>query len=105
MLMTDGWRERLLAAIEADGRPHRTISLAAKLGPNFVSELHHTVKDPRIQNVLKLAAELNMSLSYLFLGTDATPEDEELLKILHGNPDLRRHLVSLLQAMPQTKDQ
>lgn len=65
--MKDGWRERLLAAIDDDGRSDRAISLAAGLGPNFVSQMRGTQgaapKKPNIEYVRKLAATLGKELS------------------------------------------
>jgi transcriptional regulator with XRE-family HTH domain len=81
-MMADDWKQRLLDAVEKDGRSDRAISLAAGLGPSFVNELRRTEKEPGIQRVLKLAAELNVSLATLFLGReDITPQDEELLQL------------------------
>lgn len=65
--MKDGWRERLLAAIDGDERSDRAISLAAGLGPNYVSQLRGTQaaapKKPNIEYVRKLAATLGKELS------------------------------------------
>lgn len=57
------WRERLKECIEKDGRSLRSLSLAAKHGPNFVQQLLKNEKDPGFQ---KLADLLSV------LGADAT---------------------------------
>lgn len=88
--MMPDWRERLIAAVDADPRSDRAISLAAKLGPNFVNELRNTEKEPGIKKVLKLANELGVSLAQLFLGGDITPEDEEFLDLLRGSTEAER---------------
>lgn len=64
--MEDGWRERLLKAIDEDGRSDRAISLAAGLGPNFISQMRGTKtaapKKPNIEYVRKLAAALGKEM-------------------------------------------
>lgn len=76
--MKDGWRERLLAAIDADDRSDRAISLAAGLGPNFVSQMRGTKssapKKPNIDYVRKLALVLGKELSSI---VGPTEEDAE----------------------------
>lgn len=76
--MKDGWRERLLAAIDADGRSDRAISLAAGLGPNFVSQMRGTKssapKKPNIEYVRKLALVLGKELSSIVGPTDEDAE-------------------------------
>lgn len=65
--MNDGWKQRLLKAIDEDGRSDRAISLAAGLGPNFISQMRGTKaagpKKPNIEYVRKLADALGKDLS------------------------------------------
>ena len=99
MAMMDGWKERLLDAVARDGRSDRAISLAAGLGPNFVNHLRQNETEPGIKKVLRLADELNVSLSTLFLGKDTSPEDEEFLKYLQSTTaDERDALLALIRA-------
>lgn len=103
--MMPGWRERLIAAVDADPRADRAISLAAGLGPNFVNELRNTSKEPGVKHVLKLAAELNVSLAHLFYGDDTTAEDEEFLRLLRASSaSEREHLLGLLRSRYPSKD-
>ena len=88
--MMSDWKERLIAAVDADGRSDRAISLAAKLGPNFVNELRNTDKEPSLKRILKLATELRLSTTFLFLGNELTPEDEEFIKLLRESPEPER---------------
>lgn len=64
--MHEGWKDRLLQAIDADGRSDRAISLAAGLGPNFISQMRGTTtaapKKPNIEYVRKLADALGKDL-------------------------------------------
>jgi len=97
--MMEGWRERLIAAVDADPRSDRAISLAAGLGPNFVNELRRQDKEPGVKKVLKLARELNVSLTHLFLGRAATPEDDEFFELLGAASEAEREsLLALLRA-------
>lgn len=97
--MMPGWRDRLLDAIAKDGRSDRAISLAANLGPNFVNQLRHDDKDPKIKSVIQLADELNVSLAQLFTGLDVKPQDEEFWAMYRSMPDAERSaLLALLSA-------
>ncbi len=72
--MKDGWKERLLKAIDADGRSDRAISLAAGLGPNFISQMRGTKgagpKKPNIEYVRKIASALGKELSSIIGQTE-----------------------------------
>lgn len=92
------WRKRLLDAADASGRSDRDISLKAGFGANALNEIRTTDKAPGVDRVLKLAAEIGVSQSYLFLGLDATLEDEEFLSLLKAAPeDLRSGLLQVLR--------
>lgn len=100
--MTDSWKERLLLAVKRDGRSARKISRAAGLGPNFVSQLRRADKEPSMENVLKLAAELKVSLAYVFMGRDdISAEDEQILDILrHKTLEERKAFLTVLGGKP-----
>jgi len=99
--MDSAWKTRLLKAVDDDGRSDRAVSVAAGLGVNFVNELRNTEKEPSIQKVLKLAAELNLSLIHLFLGREITKDDEDLLFVLQSLPEDAK--VGLLTALRAAK--
>jgi transcriptional regulator with XRE-family HTH domain len=97
--MIQGWRERLIDAVDRDGRSDRAISKAAKLGPNFMNELRNTTKEPGVDKVLRLAEVLNVSVGYLFMGADLSPEDEEFVSLLRSSSrEERLHLTGLLRS-------
>lgn len=97
--MMPGWKERLLQAVESDGRSDRAISMAAGLGENFVNQLRNEDKEHSIKKVLKLADELGVSLSHLFIGSEITAEDEELFRLMRDTPPAeRKALVEFLRA-------
>jgi len=81
-LMRDDWKKRLLDAIDRDGRSGRSISAKLKLGPNAISELRNTDKTPSFDKVLKLIDEIGASRSYVILGYEIGPQEEELLSVL-----------------------
>jgi transcriptional regulator with XRE-family HTH domain len=97
--MVHDWKERLLAAIEADGRSARAISLASDLGPNFVTQFREG-REPGVKQVIKLADTLGVSLAHLFLGDDITAQDEEFFRLLRDStPEGREAVLTLLRSM------
>lgn len=96
--MNSGWRKRLKQAIEADGRTLRSISLAAKLGPNFVTQFMTTGRTPSIEKFLKLTDTLGISPTKVLTGVEISPEDEELLRLATSlSPAGRERLLQLFQ--------
>lgn len=80
------WLTRIKAKIKADGRSYRSISKAAGLGDNFVSEmiLEGKEKEPGVLKLLALCAELGTSATYILTGVELGPDDEEMLGLLAG---------------------
>lgn len=99
-LMVDDWAERLLEAINADGRTDRDISIAAGLGQNYVNQFRNGDRSkPKVKQIIKLADALGVSLTYLFLGADVTPEDERFVQLLRDSrPEVREAVLTLLQS-------
>ena len=79
--MMEDWRTRLIQAVDADGRSDRAISEAAGLGVNFVNELRKGEKEPGVNKVLRLADTLQLSLGYVFSGTEISAHDEADLQV------------------------
>ena len=97
--MEENWKTRLLQAIDNDGRSDRAISTAANLGVNFVNEFRNKAKEPSVEKILKLAAELKLSVTYLFLGRDLSKDDEDLLLVLQSLPvSAKEGLLAALRA-------
>jgi len=90
------WKDRLLHAVELDGRSDRAISLAAGLGPNFLNQLRNSDKEPGIEHVHMLARELRLSMYTLFTGLEATPEDEEFLALWQAATPIERTALKAL---------
>jgi lambda repressor-like predicted transcriptional regulator len=96
--MENDWRNRLIAAIKADGRSLRSISRTAKLGPNFVNQLVKSSRIPGVDQFLRLTTVLGVSPTKILIGVEMTPEDEELLLLAARLSDEgRAHLLSLFQ--------
>jgi transcriptional regulator with XRE-family HTH domain len=82
--MMEAWQERLETAVRKDGRKPRAISIAAGLGPNYLSEVFSKGKVPSVDNLLKLCGELHVSATFVLTGTEVSPESEEMLSLLAG---------------------
>lgn len=91
--MENGWRARLIDAIEKDERTPRAISLAAGLGPNYLTQMLARGTSPSTSAVVALCDVLGISLTYLFTGAEMTPEDEELLRLSGELPERRKALL------------
>ena len=91
--MDTDWRNRLLAAIETDPRTPRAISLAANLGPNFLSQMIERGTSPSTQALVSLCETLGVSLTYIFTGAEMTPDQEELLRLSAKMPDRQKDLL------------
>ena len=91
--MDSAWRQRLIAAIEKDVRTPRAISIAAGLGPNYLSQMVERGTSPSIPALVSLCGVLNLSLTYIFTGADMTPEQEELLRLSAELPDQQKDLL------------
>lgn len=76
------WLGRIRAAIEADGRSLRAISVAAGLGPNYVSEMIGKKKVPAVDKLLRLCRELKVSATFILTGADISGDSEEMLSLL-----------------------
>ena len=105
MTMFEGWKERLLEAIDKDGRSGRKLSAKLKMGPNAISELRNTDKSPSFEKVLALIDEVGASRSYVILGLHFTAEDEEVLRLLAQLPKSGREgFLAFLRAQRDPED-
>ena len=85
--MKTGWFQRLIQAIESDGRSLREISLTAKCGPNYVQQMLRDRKEPGSDRLARLLDVLGgPSALYVLTGISATDEDLEMLRLLQQLP-------------------
>lgn len=98
--MSEEWFERLIAAIEASGRPKRDISLGAGLGHGYVHAMMADGRQPTVGNFLSLCEELGVSPLEILSGTGLGPETDRLLSLFGSlNQDQRSAVLNLLQQM------
>jgi hypothetical protein len=88
LLMDDGWFERLLEAVQRDGRDFKAISLAAGLGPNFVQQMVKYRKAPKIDSFVKLMTALGRTdVIYIITGNEFSDVDQQLYEVAAGLDD------------------
>lgn len=85
-----------MKSIEADGRSPRAISLAAKLGPNYLTQMIERGTAPSTPALVSLCDVLGISLTYVFTGATMTPDQEELLRL---SAEMQDHQKDLLVEM------
>jgi hypothetical protein len=96
--MSETWKDRLLKAVDDDGRSDRAISLAAGFGPNFVSQMRGTKaaapKKPNVEYVRRLASVLGKELPEILGPEDDTEARLRAALIAYGvhKDDLRQVL-------------
>lgn len=96
----ENWRDRLIEAINKDGRSYRALSLEAGLGPNYVNQLlAPNSRGPTASALIKLLAVLKVSPTYIISGSPLTPEHEELLYLATRlSPQGRSNLIEFLRS-------
>lgn len=94
---THGWRERLAAAVKADGRSMRALSLALGGSEGYVHSILKDEKEPGIERLLALCEVLNVSPAYILLGLDVSPEGQRLIAALRGNRERIQAALALIQ--------
>jgi lambda repressor-like predicted transcriptional regulator len=99
--MTAGWLDRLLIAVERDGRSLRKISSEAGLGPNFLQQMFKDRKEPGVEKLLAVLQVLGTaSLLFVLTGRDFTRDDERFLRlVLDMKPAHRSAALAFLQTM------
>lgn len=105
-MLDEKWKERLAAAITASGKSKRAISLAAGMGPGYVHSILSEGKDPTIENLMKICAEIGVALSYITQGYEMTAADEEILRLLsQSSEDEKIAVLALLRSRNAGKSQ
>ena len=79
--MADGWFERLVAALEADGRGMRALSLAAKCGPNYIQQMISNGKRPTVDKLLAILDVLGEERALeILIGTRLSKTDIDFIQ-------------------------
>lgn len=96
--MDENWFPRLIAAIEADGRSKRQISVDAGFGVNYVQQMINDGKEPgakHLQGLLKTLGSHRMF--FILTGVDIRPEDKEFVQVaLEAPPKVRDRMRDLM---------
>lgn len=92
-MLDDQIRRRLAAAVEKDGRSLRVISMAAGLNESFASQLLRTGREPGIGQFKALCDELGVTMGSMIFGTDVTPKEEEIARLIAQLSDDNLELV------------
>ncbi|BEV47316.1 helix-turn-helix transcriptional regulator [Afipia carboxidovorans] len=95
--MTETWKDRLAAGIEAKGKSQREVSLAAGKGPGYVNSLINEGKDPTVDNLLRVCEAAGVSLYYVLYGVEMDREAEEIIRLLKMSSKAKRE--GLLQVL------
>lgn len=92
--MSKTWRERLKAAVEADSRSARRISLEAGLGPNFLQQLFKDGKEPGFDKLSAVLGILGSSATlYVAAGIRLTPQAETFLRLALSLDDAQKSVI------------
>ena len=100
--MQNGWRSRLIEAINADGRDYKAISLEAQCGENYVQQFIKEGKGMGVDRFVRLLRALGRVPSlYIILGTDLTAEDEELMALVSNlSPEQKQAAIQFFRSQP-----
>jgi len=89
----ESWRLRLQEAVEKSGKSLRSISLAAGCSPGYLHGILSSKKEPTIARLVKLCAVLDVSVTYVVLGVEWSPTQEQFLLLLSGLSDEQKTLL------------
>lgn len=99
--MADGWYERFIEVIKADGRDLKAISLAAKCGENYLQQMIRDNKRPSVDKFMSILEVIgSASAVYVLLGIHFTPEDDAFFRAASQlDPDLKAEAYRFFQKM------
>lgn len=93
LAMAQDWRERLERARQEKKMSKRALSLAAGFNPGYYFAIMADERDPAMDNVVRLADVLGLSLPYLFYGVEIGPDEERLLRAFASLNDRQRRAI------------
>lgn len=99
----DAWRQRLESAVQKDGRSLRDISLAAGLSHGYLHGVLRDNKEPTLERFIRICSELGVSLTYVLLGANVSPETEEIVQALEGDDETRSLMLAILRRQDRAK--
>ena len=97
------WIQKIITAIEKDGRTPRSICVAADLGPNYIEQLikrsEKTGADP-CSKLFRLMNVLNVNHPSIFSDADLATDDEEILYLFSKlDKSQRENLLRFLRSI------
>jgi hypothetical protein len=98
--MSEDWKTRLAAAIEADkDLSPRGVSLAAGMGAGYIHSILSEGKDPTIGHLMRVCDVVGVSLYYILYGVEMDQEFEEIIRLLNSSSKATREgLLQILRA-------
>lgn len=105
-IMNEDWFDRLEAAIKADGRDMKTISLAAKCGPNYVQQMLKERKRPGVDKFISIISVLGSAKAFEILtGQRLNADDLEFIRMASLlDPEAKKAAVSFFQSLKMKQD-
>ncbi|WP_444668388.1 hypothetical protein [Cereibacter changlensis] len=101
-MQEEQWRIRLLEEVQKSKRSMRSISLAAKCGPNYLHGILKEGKDPTVGYLSAICREMGLSVAYVLYGVNITPEKEGILAMLdRADPESREIALAILKRARQ----
>jgi transcriptional regulator with XRE-family HTH domain len=91
--MNNKWRDRLRQAIEASGKSMRAVSLESGASPGYLFDILDNGREPSISKLMAMAETLGVSATWLLLGTEMGPQEEELVRLYAKLPDAQRRAI------------
>jgi transcriptional regulator with XRE-family HTH domain len=87
------WRDRLIAAIDADERSEREISLQSGFSHSYLHSLLQLGRTPSYDSLRAICDTLGVSMAYIAEGVKVTPEAEQLARAIAALSEDQRQLV------------
>ncbi len=102
--MVNGWYERFVGAIKADGRDLKAISLAARCGENYVQQMIKDGKRPGVDKFMAILTVLgSASALYVLTGLEMTDEDEAFFRAASAlDPKLKAEAYRFFQTIQES---
>jgi transcriptional regulator with XRE-family HTH domain len=98
-VMNETWRDRLSAALAAEGKSKREVSLAADLGPGYVHSILSEGKDPTVDNLLKVCQAVGVSPLKVIFGLEVSKDAADLLSLwASAQPETRQGILAILRS-------
>jgi len=95
-MIDDGWRDRLLHAVERSGKSREAIATEAGLGRAYFYGVFKENKVPSITNLIGICDVIGASPAFVLFGWQMTEKHQKLLDLLADNPDQIDNLIALL---------